>query len=130
MVNFRSATTGHDLTDPGRDLKGALKKPQCKHFAAITKPQELARLPGTIEACQGTYVVRAALKLSPMLLVRPGELRKARWCEFDLDNGLWYAPSARQQVTTGSFWKFNFETLGATQVSFLAGIFVHVADIA
>ena len=97
---FRFAIAeGHDLTDPGRDLKGALKKPQCNHFAAITKPQELARLLGAIEAYEGSYVVRAALKLSPMLLVRPGELRRAQWCEFDLDNGLWYVPSARLKRT-------------------------------
>ena len=97
---FRFAVAeGHDLTDPGRDLKGALKKPQCKHFAAITKPQELARLLSAIEAYQGTYVIRAALKLSAMLLVRPGELRKAQWCEFDLDNGLWCVPSKRLKRT-------------------------------
>ena len=52
---FRFAIAeGYDLTDPGRNLKGASKKPQCNHFAAITKPRKLARLLGAIEAYQGT----------------------------------------------------------------------------
>ena len=85
---------GKDLTDPCRDIRNALKRPETKHFAAVTRPTELAGLLRSIEAYGGTFVVQCALKLTPMLMVRPGELRQARWESFDLDNGLWYIPSA------------------------------------
>ena len=90
---------GRDLRDPCQDIRGALQRPECNHFAAITNPTELAGLLGSIEVYGGTFVVRCALKLAPMLMVRPGELRKAEWAEFDLDNGLWYVPSARLKRT-------------------------------
>ena len=85
---------GMDITDPCRDIRNALKRPESNHFAAITKPKELAGLLRSIEAYGGTFVVRCALKLAPMLMVRPGELRQSRWESFDLDNRLWYIPSA------------------------------------
>lgn len=85
--------------DPARDIRGALKKPVTTHFAAVTKADDLARVLRDIDAYQGTFVVRCALQLTPMVMVRPGELRLARWEEFDLDNGLWYVPSERLKRT-------------------------------
>lgn len=84
-------------SDPCRDLKGALKNPTQKNFAAITDPRKLGALLGSIDTYTGTFVVRCALKLAPMLMVRPSELRLAQWQEFDLDNGLWYVPSIRMK---------------------------------
>ena len=83
--------------DPCRDIRGALKKPDRSHFAAVTDPVELAELLRAIEGYHGTFVVTSALRLTPMLMVRPGELRQAMWGEVDLDNGLWYIPSARMK---------------------------------
>ena len=63
--------------NPAYGLKVALKRPRPKHFSAITDPGRLAQL---LRACEGyaaTHVVRAALKLQPMLLLRPGEFRGA-----------------------------------------------------
>lgn len=95
---FRFAVAEGKLeSDPCRDLKGALKQPVVKHFAAITKPKELGALLRALDAYSGTHVVRSALQLAPMLLVRPGELRQASWSEFDLDNGQWFIPSARMK---------------------------------
>lgn len=85
--------------DPCRDLRGALQKPVAKHFAAITKPRELAGLLRALSTYSGTPVVRAALQLAPMLFLRPGELRNARWEEFDLDNAMWFIPSVRMKRT-------------------------------
>ncbi len=85
--------------DPCRDIRGALKKPESRHFAAITKPEPLAVLLRAMDDYGGTFVVRCALQLIPMLMVRPGELRQALWSEFDLDNGLWYVPSGRMKRT-------------------------------
>ena len=42
-------------------------------------------------------MVRAALKLAPMLLLRPGELRFGEWPEIDLDAALWTVPAARMK---------------------------------
>lgn len=90
---------GEDLTDPCQPIRGALRRPESNNFAAITDPTALAGLLRSIEGYGGTFVVRSALKLAPMMMVRPGELRLARWTEFDLDNGLWYIPSARLKRT-------------------------------
>ena len=97
---FRHAIhTGVTTNDPSRDLKGALRKPRSRNFAAIIAPEKLAELLRAIDGYTGTYVVRTALKLAPMLMLRPGELRFAEWGEFDLDAGLWTIPSARMKRT-------------------------------
>lgn len=97
---FRFAIAeGADLRDPCQDIRDALKSPVVKHFAAVTKPQPLAVLLRAIDAYSGSFVVRSALQLAPMLLLRPGELRQARWEEIDLDNGLFYVPSSRLKRT-------------------------------
>lgn len=88
---------GQATTNPAYGLKDGLKRPRPKHFAAITEPGRLAQL---LRACDGyaaTHVVRAALKLQPMLLLRPGEFRGAEWSEIDLDNALWTVPPARMK---------------------------------
>lgn len=95
---FRFAIAeGMDIRDPCSEIRNALKRPAVRHFAAITKPQLLAELLRSIHSYQGSFAVCCALKLAPMLIVRPGELRKARWEEFDLDHGLWYIPSIRMK---------------------------------
>jgi integrase len=78
-------------------LKGLLRHPVVKHFAAILCPQRLGELLRGCDGYAGTHVVRAALKLAPMLLLRPGELRHARWDEIDLGAGTWTIPGARMK---------------------------------
>lgn len=97
---FRYAVaTGRAVSNPARDLKDALRKPMVKHFPAITDPKRLGELLRACDNYQGTHVVRAALHLAPLLLLRPGELRHARWEEFDLDAALWLVPAARMKQT-------------------------------
>ena len=97
---FRFAIAeGENMRDPCADIKGALKKAPIRHFGAATKPLELRQLLDAIYAYEGTFVVRCALKLTPMLMVRPSELRCASWDEFDLDNRLWFIPSMRMKRT-------------------------------
>lgn len=84
-------------SNPARDLRGLLRKPLARHFPAITKPARLAELLRACDAYAGTPVVRAALALAPVLMVRPGELRHARWCEFDLAGQLWTIPAERMK---------------------------------
>lgn len=90
---------GYCESDPTRDLRGAIKMPASGHRAAITDPDELGALLRAIDGYQGTPVVRAALALAPLVFIRPGELRKAEWQEFNLDEATWLIPSARMKGT-------------------------------
>ena len=95
---FRYAVaTGQADSDPTRDLRDALRTPVTRHMAAITDPTELAALLRAIDGYSGTLVVRTALQLSPMLMLRPGELRAATWDEFDLDAATWRIAPARMK---------------------------------
>ena len=87
---FRYAVaTGRAERDPSADLKGALPPPKEKHFPTITEPKAVGALLRAIEGYQGHYVTRAALKLAALTFVRPGELRRAEWAEFDLEKAEW-----------------------------------------
>jgi integrase len=97
---FRFAVaSGSATSNPARDLNGALKKATAKNFPAILDPGRFGELLRAIHGYQGTVVVRAALQLAPMLLLRPGELRFANWAEIDLDGALWTVPAARMKRT-------------------------------
>ncbi|WP_255873355.1 tyrosine-type recombinase/integrase [Microbulbifer elongatus] len=81
---FRFAVAiGKADRDPTTDLSGALTPAKKKHLAAITDPAEVGRLMAALESYQGTAVVKAALKLSPLLFCRTGELRKLEWSEIN-----------------------------------------------
>jgi integrase len=92
---FRYAVaTGRAERDPSGDLRGALPPVQSKHLAAITDPKRLGEILRIVDAYQGGLIVRCALRLAPMVFVRPGELRHARWADVDLEKGEWrYAVS-------------------------------------
>lgn len=79
-------------------LRGALEKPVTKHYAAVTEPAELAKLLRAIDAYEGFYSVVGALRLAPLVFVRPGELRAAEWAEFDLDAAEWRIPAAKMKM--------------------------------
>jgi len=87
---FRYAVaTGRAERDPSGDLRGALAPAKHEHFAAITEPLAVGELLRAIDGFQGTFVVQSALRLAPLFFVRPGELRKAEWQQFDLEKGEW-----------------------------------------
>lgn len=71
------------------DLRGALQPVVKTHLAAITEPKRVGELLRMIDGYQGTPTVKAALKLAPLVFVRPGELRTAEWDAIDLDNAEW-----------------------------------------
>ncbi|RFO95542.1 integrase [Rhodoferax lacus] len=96
---FRYAVAcGYAERDVTQDLKGALAKPQASHFAAITEPKKAGDLLRSIFAYEGHPCTVAALKLSPMVFVRPGELRTAEWTEIDLDAGEWRIPGSKMKM--------------------------------
>ena len=85
-----AAITGRIQNDPCANLKGALKTQKKRgHFAAETKPEKLARILRMIDNYCGNLPVRCALKLAPLVFVRPGELRQAKWSDIDFDNARW-----------------------------------------
>ena len=87
---FRYAiATGRAQRNPADDLAGALEQPQTKHFASLTEPERIGELLRALWAYQGSPVTCAALKLAPMLFVRPGELRQAKWADIDLNAREW-----------------------------------------
>jgi len=87
---FRYAiATGRADRNPAIDLLGALAQPDKTHFASLTEPADVAPLLRALWGYQGSPVVNAALRLAPLLFVRPGELRRARWADIDLDGAEW-----------------------------------------
>lgn len=96
---FRFAVLeGKAASDPTASLRNALKAPKAKHHAAITDPVRMGELLRAIDGYSGQYVTLAALKLAPLVFVRPGELRQAEWSEFDLDGAIWRIPGARMKM--------------------------------
>ena len=81
--------TGKCDRDPTGDLRGALPPIKGGHFAATLEPQRLGEIIRDLRNYHGTFVVRCALQLAPLLFVRPGELRQARWVDIDLDAAEW-----------------------------------------
>ncbi|QBQ56304.1 tyrosine-type recombinase/integrase [Nitrosococcus wardiae] len=87
---FRYAVaTGRAERDPSGDLRGALPPVKSQHFAAATEPKEIAEILRAIDGYEGTLTVRCALRLAPLVFVRPGELRKAEWADIDLEAAEW-----------------------------------------
>lgn len=96
---FRYAVaTGRADRDNSADLKGALTPVRHKHHASLTDPKEIAQLLRAIEGYQGSHVVRCALRLSPLLFVRPGELRHAEWSEIDFKAKEWRIPASKMKM--------------------------------
>jgi len=87
---FRYAVaTGRAGRDPTSDLKGALPPVKSTHFAAVTEPNQVAEVLRAIDSYEGTLIVRCALHLAPLVFVRPGELRHAKWADIDLESAEW-----------------------------------------
>ena len=81
--------TGRAERDPVPDLRGALIPAQSKNFASITEPAKVGELLRAIDAFRGSFPVQCALRLAPLLFVRPGELRQAQWEDINLEKAEW-----------------------------------------
>lgn len=77
------------MSDPTRDIRRAIKPLKDKHFASLTDPKDVAELLRAIDAFKGSFVVMSALRLAPLVFVRPVELRKAKWRDIDLEAKEW-----------------------------------------
>ncbi len=90
--------TGQAERDPAADLRGALPPVRQTHLAALTDPAAVAKLLRNIDRYTGGLVTRCALRISPLVFVRPGELRTAEWSEFDLDKAEWNIPATKMKM--------------------------------
>ena len=95
---FRYAVaTARAEADPAHALRGALAAPVVKHFAAITNAGRLAELLRAIDGYSGEPATMIALKLTPHVFQRPGEVRQMRWAELDFEKATWIIPGSRMK---------------------------------
>ena len=96
---FRYAVaTGRAERDPTGDLRGALPSPKEKHHASIIEPKRVGGLLRAIDGYEGFFATKCALRLAPLVFVRPGELRKAQWPEVDFAKAEWRIPAERMKM--------------------------------
>lgn len=96
---FRFAVaTGRAERDPMQDLRGALPPAKVRHFASVREPREVGELLRAIDAFEGTLVVRCALRIAPLVFVRPGELRGAEWSEINTEDAEWRIAPDRMKM--------------------------------
>ena len=96
---FRYAVAiGAAERDVTQDLKGSLAKAAPSHFAAITEPKQFSDLMRSIFAYNGHPNVVTALQLTPLVFVRPGELRTMEWAEVDLEAAEWRIPGTKMKM--------------------------------
>lgn len=96
---FRYAVaTSRAEYDPTTLLRGALPAPKVKHHSAIIDPVKIGALLRAIEGYDGQPLTQIALQLTPHLFVRPGELRRAEWDEFDLEKAIWTIPADKMKM--------------------------------
>lgn len=96
---FRYAiATGRGERDTAADLRGALPPAKGSSFATITDTKAVGALLRSIDGYEGGIVVASALRLAPLVFVRPGELRQAEWLEFDLAGAEWRIPPHRMKM--------------------------------
>ena len=80
------------------DLKGALSVAVKTNYAAITEPKQVGELMRAIHNYTGHAYAVAALRLSPLVFVRPGELRSAEWSEIDFEKAEWRIPGIKMKM--------------------------------
>ena len=94
----RCALRGVVSGDPARPVRDTLRPNTHANHAHLTDPAQIGALMRAIDDYEGHFSVVYSLKLLPRLFSRPGELRMARWCEFDFDNRLWTIPAERMKA--------------------------------
>jgi integrase len=96
---FRYAiATARAEADPTYALRGALTQVKATPRAAITDPEKFGALLRAVDSFDGQPGTRIALRLLALLFPRPGELRLARWTEFDLERAVWAIPASRMKM--------------------------------
>ena len=96
---FRYAVvTGRARHNIAADLSGALRPRKVTHRAAVKGTQKVGQLLRDIDSYEGYFPIVCALRLAPLVFVRPTELRAAQWREFDLEGREWRIPAERMKM--------------------------------
>jgi integrase len=96
---FRHAMMHGLIThNPATDFREVLPTVKPKHMAAPTEPKKVAELLRAIDSFSGSFIVKCALQLAPLLFCRPGELRHAEWKEIDFDSATWNIPAEKMKL--------------------------------
>lgn len=90
--------TGQCVSNPADALRGALAPVQVKHHAAVIDPKRFGQLLRDIDGYSGGFVVHSALRLTPLLALRPGELRHLEWAEVHLDSAEIRIPASKMKM--------------------------------
>ena len=90
--------TGRVKRNPATDLHGALRPRKVTHRAALTEPPKVAQLLRDCDSYEGYFPIICALRLAPLVFVRPTELRAAEWSEFNLEAQEWRIPAGRMKM--------------------------------
>ena len=100
--------------DPTYELQGpdTFRSKPTKHHAAITDPKAFGGLLRAIAGYEGHFVIKAALQLSPMVFVRPGELRAMEWAEVDLKHATWSIPGHRMKMANDHIVPLSTQSVG------------------
>lgn len=113
---FRYAiASGRAERNPAPDLRGAMVTPQKTHHAALTDPRDVGGLLRAIDGYQGTMVTRCALRLAPLVFVRPKELRMAEWSEIDLKAAEWNIPADKMKMREAHLVPLSHQALSVLQ---------------
>jgi integrase len=96
---FRFAiATGRASRNPVPDLQGALKPVVVEHYAAITDPVKIGELLRAVDGYTGELATRCAFRLSFLVMLRPGEVRKAEWQEISIERKEWRIPAHKMKM--------------------------------
>jgi integrase len=110
---FRYAVaTGRAQRDISSDLKGAIPPAKEKHLASVTDPKEVTELLRVIETFKGSLVTFCALRLAPLVFVRPGELRQAEWTEIDIEKAEWRIAAEKMKMREQHIVPLSRQALG------------------
>lgn len=99
ILSYATAT-GKTSKNVAVGLSGVLKQSAVKNRKAITEPEEFAKLLSAIDSYNGSEITKSALKVAYLTFVRPGELRKAKWADIDLQAKIWcFTPPKTEKET-------------------------------
>ncbi len=103
--------SGLAASDPCRDLRNALAPVPEKHMATILDPKQIGTLLRAMDGYKGHTVTRAALRLAPLVFVRPGELRKMEWPEIIFAESQWKIPAEKMKGKVPHIVPLSWQTL-------------------
>ena len=107
--------TGRAEHNPAADLRGALAPYIKKHRPALTTPERVGRLMYAIYHYTGSMVIKSALKIMALTFCRTGEIRFARWNEFDFENKIWRIPGERMKMRKDHLVPLSRQTINVLE---------------